>query len=619
MKHRFRVWIAVVLLAAAAFGILPSPARAAVSPAADKTDEIIRYVVDNVRKGVARIDVSAFRFVYSDELKQTVADRVYYELPELFCVERLTFVYTDILKAVTVEYNCQPQEYSAMLAECVSAADRLLNGIEGNAALGEAEKALLIHDRLAVHCEYDEAGLNGGEPSARARDLYGALVNRVAVCDGYTRAYLYLLNRVGIRCSYCYSTALNHSWNVVWIGGVPYYVDVTYDDPTPDIVGRVLHENFLLSAAAFRANNHAADDYPVLSAGTAYDGWFWRTSETAFVLAGGAIYYLDTPSGTVRRYADRSAVFTVGESWPSYAGCYTRLSAYGTELYYSVPDGVRRYETTNGKRETIFTAALSGRDRVYGFRFEDSRLICELIDSPNGAPSVAQRRFQSYLYAPHTHSFTKKETQPDCEHDGYRTYTCACGYSYSEVTARSAGHDRVTDPGKGASCRSTGLTEGCRCKTCGKTLVEQSLIPPLGHVLMLRYVPPGCTADGAAVCRCLRCGVVWEEPLSVCFHTAGWTFRDGDGGQMRGCAICGAEIAPETDAVSFGRYDINGDDCVNEADAHYALQASIGMPAWPKDSRECRAADINGDGAVTAEDARAILRLVNQFGIQNSE
>ena len=611
MKHHFTVRIAAVLLAAAAFGIFPFPARAAASPAADKTDEIIRYVVDNVRKGVAQIDVSAFRFVYSEELKQTVADRIYYELPELFCVEKMTFRYSDILKTVTVEYNCAPEEYSRMLAECVSAADRLLNGIEGNAALGEAEKALLIHDRLAVHCEYDESPLNGAEVADRARDIYGALVNRVAVCDGYTRAYLYLLNRVGIRCSYCYSNELKHSWNIVWIGGVPYHVDVTFDDPYPDIAGRVLHENFLLSTAAFYANNHKAYDYPTLPVSTVYEDRFWKSSETAFVLAGGAIYYLDTPAAAVRRYADRSEVFTIRESWPSYAGCYSRLSANGTELYYSVPGGVCLYDTASGRRDTIFSPSLYGGDRVYGFRYEDSRLICELIDSPNGAPSAGQRRFQSAEYAPHRHEFTRKETPADCDHDGYRTYTCACGYSYSEVTVRSTGHDRVAVPGVGATCRTAGQTESCYCRVCGKTLVESTIIPPLGHLLTLLCTPPGCATEGGITCLCLLCGGSWKEPFTDFSHTVGWTYPDGDGRQVRCCTICGAEIPPQGDAVSYGRYDVNGDDSVNEADAHYALQASIGLPDWPKDSREFHAADINGDGKVTAEDARMILRLVN--------
>lgn len=609
-KRRFFARSAAVLLAAALFAVLPRffLPRAA---AADQTDGLIRYVVDNVRKGASRIDVSAFRFAYSEELKQAVSDRIYYELPELFCVEGLTFTHTDLLRTVDVTYNCAPEEYGRMLAECVSAADRLLNGIEGNAALGETEKALLIHDRLAVHCAYDEAAANGGTPGARARDLYGALVERTAVCDGYTRAYLYLLNRVGVRCGYCYSLALNHSWNLVWIGGVPYHVDVTFDDPFPDIAGRVQHDNFLLSTAAFYANNHAAGDYSTLPASTAFDDRFWKRSEAAFSLAGGGIYYVDTPTGTVRRYADQSAVFAAEGVWGRYPGCYARLASFGTELYYSGPDGVYRWETTNGKREKIFSPTLAGSDRIYGFRYEDGQLICEVIDSPNGAPSAAGRRFLTSLYAPHSHVFSQKETPPDCERDGYRTFTCACGYSYSEVTVRSTGHDRVTDPGLPAACRAAGLTEGCRCKACGKTLVEAAVIPPLGHDLVLTYTPPGCATAGKAACRCQRCGGAWTEPLASFFHTPGWTFHDETGAAVRGCAICGAAIPPPGDAVAFGRYDVNRDGAVNEADAHYALQASIGLPVWQAGSREFRAADVNGDGALTAGDARAILRLVN--------
>ena len=42
------------------------------SEPADKTEEIVNYVVDNARKGVTTINTSQFRFAFSESLKNTV-------------------------------------------------------------------------------------------------------------------------------------------------------------------------------------------------------------------------------------------------------------------------------------------------------------------------------------------------------------------------------------------------------------------------------------------------------------------------------------------------------------------------------------------------------------------
>lgn len=44
------------------------------------------------------------------------------------------------------------------------------------------------------------------------------------------------------------------------------------------------------------------------------------------------------------------------------------------------------------------------------------------------------------------------------------------------------GHDEVTDEGYAANCSESGLTDGEHCNRCGKILVKQKKIPPVGHV-----------------------------------------------------------------------------------------------------------------------------------------
>lgn len=109
-----------------------------------------------------------------------------------------------------------------------SAADKLIAGITPD--MPEFERELILHDRLADHIAYEDGD--------RVHDAYGALVNGKAVCEGYTKAFQYLLQRVGIQ-SFMVTGIGNggkHAWNIVRIDGRYYNVDLTWDDQESDII-----------------------------------------------------------------------------------------------------------------------------------------------------------------------------------------------------------------------------------------------------------------------------------------------------------------------------------------------------------------------------------------------
>lgn len=98
--------------------------------------------------------------------------------------------------------------------------------------MSDYEKSKRIHDRLIAITEYDydsaDAGTIGLEHTA-----YAALVNGYAVCDGYAKAYQYLLYKVGILAIVAggYADGGDHAWNIVRLDGKWYMTDVTWDDP----------------------------------------------------------------------------------------------------------------------------------------------------------------------------------------------------------------------------------------------------------------------------------------------------------------------------------------------------------------------------------------------------
>lgn len=90
--------------------------------------------------------------------------------------------------------------------------------------MSEYEKEKTLHDLLATKVSYVS--------TANAHNAYGALVEGLAVCEGYAEALQCLLQRVGIQSIQVYgeSKGENHAWNMVLIDGAYYLVDLTWND-----------------------------------------------------------------------------------------------------------------------------------------------------------------------------------------------------------------------------------------------------------------------------------------------------------------------------------------------------------------------------------------------------
>lgn len=116
------------------------------------------------------------------------------------------------------------------------------------------ERAVALHDYLALHCRYD-ADLGA---AAQADATSKLLLEGRAVCDGYAHAYGMLLSMAGIENRFVIGKGdgIEHIWNLVKLDNQWVHVDVTYDDPKPDKNGRVLHSYFGIPDSLI-ANNHS--------------------------------------------------------------------------------------------------------------------------------------------------------------------------------------------------------------------------------------------------------------------------------------------------------------------------------------------------------------------------
>ena len=123
-----------------------------------------------------------------------------------------------------------------------------------NPNMSHYEIAHTFHDYLIDVITYEMSGDH--------QTAYGALVSGKAVCAGYTRAYQLLMNQAGLPCWYVSGKSyapngqlFGHAWNLVWLDGMCYYTDVTWDDQMKEL----FHEYLNLSKEEI-SRTHFTDD-----------------------------------------------------------------------------------------------------------------------------------------------------------------------------------------------------------------------------------------------------------------------------------------------------------------------------------------------------------------------
>lgn len=186
--------------------------------------------------------------------------------------------------------DAQTQEKVALTQENIEEKNRRMEQ-EANAIIARIpetasvyEIVLFFHDELVKNVVYDKE-------ASFQHTLYGALVEKKAVCDGYATAMQYLLGRVGIECLMVYGSdgeneGENHAWNMVKIDDEYYHLDVTWDLP-PENSDIPTYVNFLADQEQIEQRHvilspivgTSSGEFgylPAIPKATSLDKWYYR-------------------------------------------------------------------------------------------------------------------------------------------------------------------------------------------------------------------------------------------------------------------------------------------------------------------------------------------------------
>ncbi len=97
-----------------------------------------------------------------------------------------------------------------------------------------SEKIKIIHDYIIDNTQYDRLKYENKEDTTyKSNTAYGVLIEGYGTCNGYADAMAIFLDKMNI-INYKISND-EHIWNLVYLDGKWYHLDLTWDDPMSDI------------------------------------------------------------------------------------------------------------------------------------------------------------------------------------------------------------------------------------------------------------------------------------------------------------------------------------------------------------------------------------------------
>jgi hypothetical protein len=310
-----------------------------------------KAVIKAYKSYQTEVDVSSYNLNYQTEYDQlkSMMNEVVSETPYLFytgtrfSVSRNTS--TNQIIKITLGYGDDYKKEDGSIRKAKikktrtkldAAIDEALSCVEPS--MTKVEKAMVLHDYIISNTSYTK---DSGK-SFRLTEV-GVFLKHKANCEGYSRAYAILMEKVGIDVEFVESDEMVHMWNKIKIGKQWYHVDVTWDDPldsndSADQYGRVSHENFLCSSAKMQKNGH----YGFTSTNTdstKFDKKYWKNVTSSFYYHDGSWLYM-TKSGVTERTKLAGGTKTVlynvsGDNFVKYNSDQYYFIAYNSIYLYN--------------------------------------------------------------------------------------------------------------------------------------------------------------------------------------------------------------------------------------------------------------------------------------------
>ena len=351
-----------------------------------------QYIISELRDFNTTINVEDYK-IHKDDIIEVFKSAVF-SAPDIFYVDASSIRYqfnpdTNRVATITPTYIFNRSKLDSYIKKFNKAVDAFLDDVSDD--WSDFKKALIIHDRIVASCSYNKV-------DDTSYTSYSVLVNKQGNCEGYSRAYSYLLSKVGIDTKCINSSAAAHLWTYVKIGGEWYHTDVTSDDEVPDTDGLVSHKFFLISDSKLKSyssdiHRNYKDDLSYSSSykcsSDKYDSSFFRSIKSQIISRGEAYYFVkdDYKNGfsslIKRKDGTDKAVLKINTNWYNSAGSiylanYSRLCEYKNYVFINSSRKIYRYNLNTKKSKQVFEMPSFWSNDFYGVRLSGSYIRASL-------------------------------------------------------------------------------------------------------------------------------------------------------------------------------------------------------------------------------------------------
>lgn len=201
------------------------------------SSENVKSIYSKIAQAAQSLEPSEFSLGFEASDKECSEAIFAYENdhPEVFWLDnKYDYILTDGMTSLSLYYIMSNTELEQAKETLEQKAENIVSSAPQNASEFELEE--YINDYLCENCEYDydSYGSNGDLTSSSGNEstAYGALIDGKALCEGYSRAFQLLCNKLGIECVNVFGESKDvlHQWNCVRVGGQWYHMDVTWND-----------------------------------------------------------------------------------------------------------------------------------------------------------------------------------------------------------------------------------------------------------------------------------------------------------------------------------------------------------------------------------------------------
>lgn len=381
------------------------------------------------------------------------------------------------------------------------------------------DKFKAVTNWIVSNVRYDE-----DNETKYQHDLTGAVLDGLAVCDGYAGTFYYMANAVGLNALFedgiTNSNRIRHAWNLVEIDGTYYYVDPTnaYFKEDGEPGSEVLHgPKYFFSLYTPDSNtiedsykNITKDDYSKehsICKGKHKLGTAEKSKGATCTTAGYTSHKCTVPGCNYEEY---EWIEPLGHEWSKEGTVTQEQSCENPEI-----------TTYKCERTDIWPACKATKQvetkPALGHTWDEGKITKEATCSETGVKTYTCSRCgrTKTEEIPKTkHNYEEHVVKaPTCTEKGVSYYVCKnCGLTTSRRQTPATGHIHTEVRNqKDATYKEEGYTGDTYCKDCGKKLETGTVIPKLvetehDYGEWVLDQAPTCKKYGARHRICKNCG-----------------------------------------------------------------------------------------------------------------